>query len=161
MSTFIPTESIGASDQARLGEMKELVGKWVDVVNSGTVEGIESVWAQDCVVRPGGGLPEVHGVANLAGLLTAYRDALADMHVTTDGLVAEGDLVAARFTTRGRHDGEFLGIPATGVSIQIGGFGLFRIADGLIAEEWLLDDLASFMTQANPAPAQVSSGATS
>jgi steroid delta-isomerase-like uncharacterized protein len=162
MSTSTATTgSIGTSDQVRLGELKELVVKWVDVVNSGTVEGIESVWAQDCVVRPGGGLPEVHGVTNLAGLLTAYRDALADMQITTESLVAEGDLVAARFTTRGRHDGEFLGIPATGVAIEIGGFGLFRIANGLIVEEWLLDDLAAFMNQVNPLPTSAVTGARS
>jgi steroid delta-isomerase-like uncharacterized protein len=155
------TATTGSSHQVRLGELKDLVRKWVDIVNSGTVEGIESVWSRDCVVRPGGGLPEVHGVTNLAGLLTAYRDALADMQITTESLVAEGDLVAARFTTRGRHDGEFLGIPATGVSIEIGGFGLFRIASGLIVEEWLLDDLAAFMNQVNPLPAPAVTGAQS
>jgi steroid delta-isomerase-like uncharacterized protein len=148
-------------DAGHLTEMKQLVGKWVDVVNSGNVEGIESVWAQDCVVRPGGGLPEVHGVANLAGLLSAYRDALPDLQITTESLVAEGEFVAARFTTRGHHDGEFLGIPATGVPIEISGFGLFRIAEGRLTEEWLLDDLASFMNQVNAAPAPVGSGATS
>jgi steroid delta-isomerase-like uncharacterized protein len=161
MSTMTTTTAIGTPDQVHLNDMKSLIVDWVYVVNSGTLDGIESVWDQNCVVHAGGGLPEVHGVANLARLLTAYRAALPDLRITTESLVAEGDQVAARFTTRGHHDGEFLGIAATGVSIEIGGFGLFRIADGRIVEEWLLDDLAAFMAQVNPATVDAHSGATS
>jgi steroid delta-isomerase-like uncharacterized protein len=141
------TAATGTPDQVRLDEMKSLVAQWVDVVNSGTLEGIDAVWDTGCVIHAGGGLPEVHGVADLGGLLTAYRAALPNLRITMESLVAEGDQVAARFTTRGRHDGEFLEIPPTGVSIEIAGFGLFRIANGRIAEEWLLDDLAAFMAQ--------------
>jgi steroid delta-isomerase-like uncharacterized protein len=150
-----------SQDQAGLKAMKSIVNRWVEVVNSGTLDGIGSVWAEDCVVHAGGGLPEVHGVANVGGLLTAYRVALPNVHITTENLVAEGDQVAARFTTRGRHDGEFLDIPATGVSIEISGFGLFRIANGRIAEEWLLDDLASFMAQVKVVSALAKTGGDS
>jgi steroid delta-isomerase-like uncharacterized protein len=154
MTTFTMSTPPQNQDLAGLEAMKRIVNRWVEVVNSGTLDGIESVWAEDCVVHAGGGLPEVHGVASVGGLLTAYRTALPDVHITTENLVAEGDKVAARFTTRGRHDGEFMDIPATGASIEISGFGLFRIADGRIAEEWLLDDLASFMSQVKMVPAQ-------
>ncbi len=156
------TATTGSSpDESDLEVMKRVVLQWVDIVNSGTLDGIGSVWADDCVVHAGGGLPEVRGVESLGGLLTAYRAALSDLHITTENLVAEGDTIAARFTTRGRHDGAFLDIPATGVSIEIGGFGLFRIAAGRIAEEWLLDDLASFIAQVNVVSALAQTGGAS
>jgi steroid delta-isomerase-like uncharacterized protein len=161
MSTTTTTSSIRPPDQLRLDEMKSLVEHWVGIVNSGTLDGIESVWADDCVVHAGGGLREVHGVAELGGLLTAYRAALTELRITTENLVAEGDQVAARFTTRGRHHGEFIGIPPTGVPIEIGGFGLFRIADGRIVEEWLLDDLAAFVAQVKTGPEAARSGGAS
>lgn len=148
MSAITTTVPGGPQDQVDLTQMKRVVLQWVDIVNSGTLDGIEFVWTDDCVVHAGGGLPEVHGVDDLAALLSAYRAALPDVHITTEDLVEENDLIAARFTTRGRHDGEFLGMAATGVSIEMSGFGLFRIANGRIAEEWLLDDLAAFITQA-------------
>jgi steroid delta-isomerase-like uncharacterized protein len=147
--------------RAELEAMKDIVLRWVDVVNSGTLDGIEEVWADDCIVHAGGGLPEVRGALSLGALLTAYRAALTDLHITTENLVAEGDKVAARFTTRGRHDGEFLDVPATGDPIKMGGFGLFRIADGRIAEEWLLDDLAAFITQVQIASAPAHTGGAS
>ena len=158
--TISTTTHIGDT-RAELEGMKNTVLQWVDVVNSGTLDRIESVWADDCVVHAGGGLPEVRGVGSLGGLLTVYRAALSNLRITTESLVAEGDKVAARFTTRGRHDGEFLDIPATGVSIEIGGFGLFRIAEGRIAEEWLLDDLASFIAQVNSGSALTETGGAS
>jgi steroid delta-isomerase-like uncharacterized protein len=161
MAISTTTTTSDTQDQVGLEAMKEVVLQWVDIVNSGSLAGIGSVWAEDCVVHAGGGLPEVHGVGNLGGLLTAYRAALPNLHITTENLVAEGDKVAARFTTRGRHDGDFLDIPATGVSIEIGGFGLFRVADGRIAEEWLLDDLAAFITQVNAIPLAAKSGRAS
>jgi len=147
--------------EAGLEAMKDIVLQWVEVVNSGTIDGIERVWSHDCVVHAGGGLPEVRGVGSLGQLLTTYRGALSHLHITTENLVAEGDKVAARFTTRGRHDGEFLDIPPTGVSIEIGGFGLFRIADGQIAEEWLLDDLAAFIAQVQIVSPPAQSGGAS
>jgi len=161
MAIATSTTTTSSQDQAGLESMKGVVLQWVDVVNSGTLDGIESVWAEDCLVHAGGGLPEVRGVASLGGLLTAYRAALSDLQITTESLVAEGDEVAARFTTRGRHDGEFLDMPATGASVEIGGFGLFRIANGRIAEEWLLDDLASFITQVKIVSALAQTGGAS
>jgi steroid delta-isomerase-like uncharacterized protein len=161
MAISTTATSGSTQDGAGLDAMKQVVVQWVDVVNSGTLDGIESVWAHDCVVHAGGGLPEVRGVGSLGGLLTTYRAALSNLHITAESLVAEGDKVAARFTTRGRHDGEFLDIPATGVSIEIGGFGLFRIAAGRIAEEWLLDDLASFIAQVNVVSALAQTGGAS
>ena len=157
----ISTTTDTSDTLAELEAMKDIVLRWVDVVNSGTLDGIEGVWADDCIVHAGGGLPEVRGVASLGTLLTAYRSALSNLHITTENLVAEGDKVAARFRTRGRHDGEFLDIPATGVPIEIGGFGLFRIAEGRIAEEWLLDDLAAFITQVRIASASAQTGGAS
>jgi steroid delta-isomerase-like uncharacterized protein len=161
MAISMTTTMGSARDQAGLEAMKGVVLQWVDVLNSGTLDGIGSVWAEDCVVHAGGGLPEVRGVEGLGGLLTTYRAALSHLHITTESLVAEGDKVAARFTTRGRHDGEFLDIPATGAPIEIGGFGLFRIAGGRIAEEWLLDDLASFITQVRIVSALAQTGGAS
>lgn len=57
------------------------------------------------------------------------------------------DKVAVRLRFRGTHSGEFMGIPATGSSIEYVSHEFYRIADGLIAEEWICSDMATLLRQ--------------
>ena len=43
--------------------------------------------------------------------------------------------------------GEFLGFPATGRSVEYVSHEFYRIADGLIAEEWICSDMAALFRQ--------------
>ncbi|MEU2914093.1 ester cyclase [Streptomyces massasporeus] len=62
--------------------------------------------------------------------------------VTIESLIAEGDQVSARFSFKGRHTGEFLGIDATGREFSATGQATFRCEGGRIAESWWnTDDL--------------------
>ena len=70
-----------------------------------------------------------------------------DLHARIDNLVAEGDRVAVRLTFRGTHQGEFLGVPATGRTVEYVSHEFYRIVDGLVAEEWICSDLASLQGQ--------------
>ncbi len=55
-------------------------------------------------------------------------------------MIAEGDRVMVRWTFRGTHQGEYLGIPPTHKPIMFSGIYIFRIQDGRIAEIWNLWD---------------------
>ena len=46
--------------------------------------------------------------------LQMIRAAFPDWSSTPEDMVVEGDKVAARWTVRGTHQGDFMGIPATG-----------------------------------------------
>ncbi len=70
-----------------------------------------------------------------------------DLHGHIDGIVAAGDQVALRLTFRGTHQGEFLGIPATGRTVQYVSHEFYRIADGVFAEEWICSDMATLHEQ--------------
>jgi steroid delta-isomerase-like uncharacterized protein len=70
-----------------------------------------------------------------------------DLHGHIDDVVAEGDQVALRLTFRGTHQGEFLGLPATGRTIEYVSYEFYRIVDGLFAEEWICSDLATLQSQ--------------
>jgi steroid delta-isomerase-like uncharacterized protein len=65
-----------------------------------------------------------------------YRDALPDWHSDLDQMIAEDDLVVERFTARGTHRGDLMGVPGTGKTIVLRGINIFRIADGKIVERW-------------------------
>lgn len=85
-------------------------------------------------------------------IISACRAAFEHLDVTLNDLVAEGDLVAVRFTARGVHQGAFMGLPATGKSITMTGIEIFRIEDGRIAELWGEADLLGLMQQLGIVP---------
>ena len=47
----------------------------------------------------------------------------------------------------GRHTGEFLGFAATGRTVEYVSHEFYRIAGGLIAEEWICSDMATLFRQ--------------
>ena len=69
-----------------------------------------------------------------------------------EDMIAEGDRVAVRATFRGIHQGEFAGIPATGLEVEIPVFLIYRIEDGLIAEHWMQADVMGLMQQLGVLP---------
>lgn len=92
-------------------------------------------------------LPCSPGVKGMNEVITACRAAFEHLDVTVEDMVAEGDLVAARFTARGVHKGAFMGLPATGKSITMTGIEIFRIKNGRIAELWGEANLLGLMQQ--------------
>ncbi len=69
-----------------------------------------------------------------------------------DDMLAEDDKVVVRFTLRATHQGEFVGIPATGKQITAPGIIIYRIANGKIAEHWVQVDSAAMMQQLGGQP---------
>jgi hypothetical protein len=74
--------------------------------------------------------------------ITTYRTAFPDLKATVDDIFAEGDRVAYRWSTRGTHLGEWLGIPPTGYHMAATGITVFRIAGGKVVEGWTSMDLS-------------------
>jgi steroid delta-isomerase-like uncharacterized protein len=75
------------------------------------------------------------------------RSAFPDLDAHVDDLVAADDKVAIRVRFRGSHQGEFQGVPATGRTIDYVSHEFYRVADGLLAEEWICSDMASLFNQ--------------
>jgi predicted ester cyclase len=57
-------------------------------------------------------------------------------HFTIDDVVSEGNMVAARWTARMTHRGEYLGVAATQKQLTVTGMVFVRIGDGKIQEGW-------------------------
>jgi steroid delta-isomerase-like uncharacterized protein len=75
------------------------------------------------------------------------RHAFPDLQAHIEDIVAAQDKVAVRVRFRGTHSGEFLGFPATGRTVEYVSHEFYRIADGLIAEEWICSDTATLLGQ--------------
>jgi steroid delta-isomerase-like uncharacterized protein len=81
--------------------------------------------------------------SNVAIMSASFSDLTAEVEHT----VAEGDLVAVNVRYTARHTGEFLGVPATGRTVEYGSLEHYRFRDGLIAEEWIASDITTLMAQ--------------
>ena len=84
----------------------------VECWNAGDLDGYLEVYAQD--VRLHGFTPEPmdkgEARAFYEGMFAAFPDNRLDLHDT----FGSGNRLTTRFTLTGRHDGTFMGVPATG-----------------------------------------------
>ena len=81
-----------------------------------------------------------------------WYDAFPDMHVTIDGMVAEGDKVAIRTTWTGTHKGEFMGVPPTNKKVTFSLIVIDRFAGGKIVEDNGIFDMLGLMRQLGLVP---------
>jgi steroid delta-isomerase-like uncharacterized protein len=93
------------------------------------------------------GMPDVTGLTGMRQVVEMFRSAIPDMHGTIEELVAEGDKVACRYSGRETHQGEMMGVAATGKAISVTGICIYRIANGKIQEEWDYSDVLGLMHQ--------------
>ena len=123
-----------------------LIRDTLDAFNRGDVD--------TCIARMGphfvmnlAGLPPMHGAEIWRQGFDVIKRGFPDLRAQIDDIVADGDQVAARLTFRGTHQGEYLGIPATGRIVEYVSHEFYRIVDGLVAEEWICSDTATMQGQ--------------
>jgi steroid delta-isomerase-like uncharacterized protein len=93
-------------------------------------------------------LPEPqHGHETWRQGFEMMREAFPDLQAHIEDIIAAQDKVAVRVRFRGTHAGEFLGFPATGRTVEYVSHEFYRIAGGLIAEEWICSDMATLVRQ--------------
>jgi steroid delta-isomerase-like uncharacterized protein len=90
-------------------------------------------------------LPEVRGREAFKQVLAGFRAAFPDLRETIDDQVAHGDKVANRFTSRGTHRGDLMGIAPTGKTFKLAGIDICRIVDNKIVEMWASWDALTFL----------------
>ena len=96
---------------------------------------------------------DVRGADGLARMVDGYRRALPDLELTIDHQFAAGEYVASRFTVRGTHEGDLMGVPASGREVVFTGITISRCRDGRIGEEWELTDTVGLLGQVGSLPA--------
>jgi steroid delta-isomerase-like uncharacterized protein len=96
--------------------------------------------------------PEMHGPEGIKEFVTTYLAGFPDGKITIDEQLAEGDLVATRWTGRGTHGGELMGIPPTGKQVTVSGITISRVKDGKVVEEWTNWDTLGMLQQLGVVP---------
>ena len=74
--------------------------------------------------------------------------AFPDLAMTPEDVVDGGDKVVARVRFTGTHQGDFMGMPATGRAVDVQLIDIMRFADdGLVHEHWGVFDAMAMMHQ--------------
>jgi len=121
------------------------------VLTGGDIEATGDYFERDMVEEmpfPGQG----PGLDGLKETLTHIRSAFPDSNWTIEEQIAEGDKVLSRFVWSGSHQGEFLGIPATGRPIRVWGMVIDRFVGEKIVSTRILMDTFGMMMQLGVIP---------
>jgi steroid delta-isomerase-like uncharacterized protein len=123
-----------------------------EIFNGGDLDLADELYAPDYVLHDPSLPEDLHGPEGLKRYVAMTRAAFPDARVTVEDQVAEGDKVVDRWTARGTHTGEFMGIPPTGRRIEVSGVTISRFAGGKIAEDWYQGDDLGMMRQLGVIP---------
>ncbi len=96
------------------------------------------------------------GTEGFKQVVMMFRSAFPDLQITLHDVIVEGDRVASRGTWHGTHQGEFMGIPATGKRVAVSYIDIWRVENGKFVENWVQMDMLGLMQQFGlvPAPGQ-------
>ena len=126
---------------------KAVVSRFVEeVINQNRMDRADDLVVEDFVELdplPG----QLQGREGLKELVGTMRAAFPDIHWVVEEMVAEGDMVASRFTWTGTHRGEFLGVPATGRRVVVKGMVIDELAGGKMSKSRILMDSLGMMQQ--------------
>jgi steroid delta-isomerase-like uncharacterized protein len=124
----------------------ELARAGFEAFNVGDADVCRALAAPDLVINLDE-LPEPqHGHEVWRRGFEMMKHAFPGLQAHIEDIIAAQDKIAVRVRFSG-HSGEFLGIPATGRTVEYVSHEIYRVADGLIAEEWICSDMATLLRQ--------------
>ncbi len=132
--------------QTSVDENKELMRRLIDDLwNRGNLSVTKEIFHPEATSPSAPMLPK--GPDGVNFIVNAFRSAFPDYWIKITDLVAEGDQVAARLLQGGTHQGNLMGIPATGKTAEWSEMAILRIAGGQVVESWYEGDALGMMRQ--------------
>jgi steroid delta-isomerase-like uncharacterized protein len=127
---------------------KSIVQRFTEAQNDHKLDLLDELVAPDfvrhCQATP---WVQIRGREDFKRLLQEDRAAVPDGHVSLRFLVAEGEHVAVYCNYAGTHTGQWGPIPPSAKRFELDFSGVFRLADGKLAEFWVTWDNLAVLTQ--------------
>lgn len=118
---------------------RQVIRDYAAAFSAGDLDRVRALHTPDAIVRG------VLGWGSVDDVMPIWRD-LVDclaIKLEIEGIVAEGDLVAARFRETGTSRAAFRGMPATGKSYEQVAMEWYEMKDGAIHRRWGARDAAT------------------
>ena len=134
--------------QAEVEEQnKELMRKSFEEWNKGNTEFFMEMTTPDYAYYTPSGNPNPKSREDAVESMKAFWKGFPDLNMNIEDIMADRDKTITRFVVRGTHEGEFMGISATGNKIELSGIIISRIENGKWVEEWEEMDIMGLMMQ--------------
>lgn len=140
--------SVNAAEPSQLEANKNVARRALAAIEKGDLKELNALYEPEGLVHLSNGTQTTeHGphadLKSASPLFAAFNPRT----VTIEVMVAEDDLVTVRWTLRGRHSGEYRGVPPTGKEISMIYTNIFRIRNGRIAENWVSNNRLTVLEQ--------------
>ena len=134
--------------------IKKYTEVWDDIVNKRQLEKFnDSNFTTDVVMHMSP--TDIVGIDTAKAYYSQYLTGFSDIVFTIKDVFGQDEKLVKHWNFKGKHTGNFFGIPATGKTVNIDGVTLVRMAGGKIAEERDFLDNLDLMTQLGLMPATV------
>ena len=150
LATLLAAAAVGCapSPTAQLEANKDLVRRFTEALNTAHWDALDELVTEDFSRHSQATAgPQVNSRDEFIQLQKGFLVSFPDQRVTTQKLIAEGDLVAGLATYSGTHTGPMGEFPATGRSVKSTFLAIFRIDSGRVAELWVEWDNVAMLTQ--------------
>ena len=142
---------VGMAPPVAAADTEALMRRFYDAFNARDLDALDELMAADVVDYN----PIPDQPAGLAGVKTAlegFYASFSDIQIEIEQIRISGDYVTVRQIAHGTHDGDFLGIPATGKPVAIISHDIYRMEDGMMIEVWHVEDLLNTLFQIGAFP---------
>jgi steroid delta-isomerase-like uncharacterized protein len=132
---------------------RAVVGRFFeDVLIGQDLDALVEIASPDILIHPTAMPCEAsyYGIQGVGGWLGEQWKAFPDLTIADYSMVAQGDIVAVRWTARGTSKGNFLMLPPTGEVVDYTGVSMYLIEGDKIAEIWETRNTMGIMRRLNP-----------
>ena len=136
---------------------KRIIERFVEELwNARRLDVADQIFAEDCATHQlhSGVLPKPvrRGPQEMKEHVSGWLMSFPDLRFNVEQMIAERDLVVSQLVMEGTHQGTWLGISPTGKRLQIRMITIHRIANGKIAEDWVLVESLGLFQQLGAVP---------
>jgi len=127
-------------------DLKMYTQLWDDIANKGQIDLINKKHFDANITIP----LESENIVGIEAFKAYYQNYLtgfSDISFTIINAFGQGDNIVKHWNFKGKHTGDFFGIPATGKMVDIDGVTLVKMKNGKIAQEQDIIDNMAFLGQ--------------
>ena len=117
---------------------------WEVAINEGKIDILNTAYTEDAVLHT---VPETKGKANCVAYYTNYVTGFSNRQFIVKEMLASGNKITKHWQFKGKHTGNFFGIPATNKDVDLIGCTIATIVNGKITEEQDFFDNLGFLQQ--------------
>lgn len=141
-------------EEIRMADGTGLIKRFYeDVIANGDLTLIDELTTDDIADHEEGLPGQPSGREGVKFFVNAIKEAFPDIRVKSiEPMLTDGSLEAARVILTGTHEGELMGVAATGKTVEFESIDIIRVEDGKVAEHWGVTDTMSLMQQLGAIP---------